>query len=118
VLRQEELGSINIEFSPVFLQELWKTVVASKKKKALVASKANAMSALALECLSGVRSEALSYCDSPQFPVSIRKADEPSRSDSLSEPASCHPVPRHLIGYRARGQGSMCELGDKSSQQL
>jgi hypothetical protein len=77
MLRQEDLDS-NIELSPVFLWELWKTVVAGKKKKALVASKVNAMSALAFECLSRVRSQALSYCDSPQFPVSIKKADEPS----------------------------------------
>jgi hypothetical protein len=100
MLRQEELDSINIELSPVFLWELWKTVVARKKKKALVASKANTMSALALECLSGVRSEALSYCDSPQFPLSIKKADEPSSSDSLSEPANCRPAPGHLFGNR------------------
>ena len=98
MLRQEELDSINIELSPVLLQELWKTVVAGKKKKVLVASKANAMSALALECLRGVSSEDLSYCDSLQFPVSIKKADEPSSSDSLSEPASCHPAPGHLFG--------------------
>lgn len=81
---------MNIGLSPVFLWELWKTVVAGKKKKALV-------SALALECLSIVRSEALSYCDSPQFPVSIKIVDEPSSSDSLSEPASCRPAPGHLF---------------------
>ena len=98
MLRQEQLDSINIGHSPVFLRELWKTVADGKKKKALVASKANIMSAVALECLSGVRSEALSYCDSLQFPVSIKKVDEPSSSDSLSEPASCRPASGHLLG--------------------
>jgi hypothetical protein len=79
MLRQEELDFIkamsNIELFPVFLQELWKAVVAGKKKMALVASKANSMSALARECLGRVRSKALSYRDSPQFSVSIKKAD-------------------------------------------
>jgi len=98
MLRQKELESINIELSPVFLRELWKTVVAGKKKKALMTSKANTMCTLALECLSGVRSEALSYWDSPQFLVRIKKADESSSSDSLSEPASCRPVSGHVFG--------------------
>jgi len=40
------------------------------KKQALVASKANATSALAFECLSGARSEALSSHESLQLPVS------------------------------------------------
>jgi hypothetical protein len=39
----------NIDLSPAFLQELRKAVAAGKKKKALAASKVNAMSASALE---------------------------------------------------------------------
>lgn len=39
----------NIELSPVFLQELRKAEAAGNKRKALAASKANAMSASAFE---------------------------------------------------------------------
>jgi hypothetical protein len=91
--------------------------VADGKKKALAASKANATSALALECLSGFRSEALSSRESPQPSVSQRKADELSSSDSLSEPVSC-PAPRHLFGDRPVAQGYTGKLAAKSNRQL
>jgi hypothetical protein len=92
-------------------------VVDGKKKKALAASNINAMSALVLECLSGVRSDALSSHKSLQLPVSQRGADELSNSDSLSEPAS-RPAPRHLFGDRPVAQGSTGKLAAESRQQL
>jgi len=52
-----------IELSPVFLRELRKAVAAGKKK-ALVAAKASATSASALERPSGFGGEARNSCDS------------------------------------------------------
>lgn len=78
----------NIEFSPVILRKLRKAVAAGKKKRALVASKANATSASAFERSSGVGGEARSSCDSPQLRVRKRKAEELSSSDCPSEPAA------------------------------
>ena len=92
MLRQEELAIIkaisNIDLSPLFLRELRKAVAAGKKKKALVASKANAMSSSAFEHHSGVGGKAWTSCDSSQLHVSKRKAEELSSSDCLSEPAN------------------------------
>jgi hypothetical protein len=64
----------NIELSPVFLQEL-KTVAAGKKKKALAASKANAISTSALKSNSGVGGEAWTSRNSQQPHVRKRKAE-------------------------------------------
>ena len=87
-------------------------------KKALAGSKAIAKSALALECLSGVGSEAMSSRDSPQFPVSKRKADELSSPDGLSEPSSSRPAQGNLFGEGPVAQSSMGEPDAESSQQL
>jgi hypothetical protein len=106
----------SIKLSPVFLQEMRKAVAAGKKKT-LVGSKAIAKSALALECLSGVGSEAMSSRNSPQLPVSKRKADELSSSDGLSEPSSHYPAQRNLFGEGPAAQSSMGELPAESSRQ-
>jgi hypothetical protein len=80
-------ASSNIELLPVFLRVLQKAVVAGKKK-ALVASNANAVNASALERPSGFGGEARTSRDSPRLHVSKRKAEELSRPDCPSEPAS------------------------------
>jgi len=70
-----------------------------QKKKALKASKANARKASALKRQSGVGSEASTSRNSPQFPVSKRKAEELSSLERLSEAASRHPAPEECGGW-------------------
>ena len=106
-----------IELSPVLLRELRKAVAAGKKK-ALAVPKAIATSALALECLSGVGSDAMSSRNSLQLPVSKGKADELSSSDGLSKPASHCPAQGDLFGEGPTAQSSMGELAAESSRQL
>jgi hypothetical protein len=64
MLRQEQIIFIktlgSIELSPVFLRELRKAVAAGKKRKALVAVKANARSGPAPERPGGASGEAQS----------------------------------------------------------
>jgi len=108
----------NIELSPVFLQELRKAVATGKKKKALAASTANAMSASALKRNSGVGDEAQTSRNSQQLHVSKRKAEELSSSDCPSEPASRRPAPGYLLGGRPTAQGTMSEQAAQSSQQI
>ena len=91
--------------------------VAVCKKKALAASKANATIASALERHSGVGSEALTFRESPQLNVSKRKAEDLSRSDCPSEPASRRPAPGFLFGD-GPAEGTTDELAAKSSRQL
>jgi hypothetical protein len=96
MLKQEELPFIkaisHTELSSVFLRELRKAMAAAKRKKALVASKAIAWSASALEHNSGVGSESQNSRDFPQLNASKRKAEELSSSNCQSEPAS-QPAP-------------------------
>lgn len=84
----------------------------------LVASKANDMSASALERQSGVGSQALTSLESPQFSISKRKADELSSSDGPSEPDSRHPVPRYLFSDGPVARGSVNETAAKNSRQF
>ena len=105
------------ELSPVFLREL-RDAVAAGKKKALAGSKAIATSALALECLSRVWSEAMSSRDSPHIPIRKRKADEISSPDGLSEPARCRPAQGNLFGEGPTAQSSTGEPAAESSWQL
>jgi hypothetical protein len=87
-------------------------------KKALVGSKANATSTLALECPSRVRSEGMSSHDSLQLPVSKRKVDELSSPDDLSEPSSRHPVQGNLFSEGPTAQSSTRDLAAESSRQI
>lgn len=87
-------------------------MAAGKKKKALAASKANAIASV-LEGQSRFGSEALTSRESPQLPVSKRKAEEFSSSDGISEPANRRPAPRpasQVFTGELAAEGS-CQLG-------
>jgi hypothetical protein len=122
MLRQEELAFIkalgSVELSPIFLRELRKAVAAGKKRKALVAVKANARSGPAPECPGEASGGACSSRDSPQLLVSKRKADELSRSDCPSEPASRRHAPGHFFADGPEAQDTTGELDAQSSRQL
>jgi hypothetical protein len=104
----------NIKLSPIFLRELVKSVAVGMTKT-LAVSKANTMIALALEHQSGSGSEALTFRDSSQLPVSKDESEKLSSSDRPSEPTSCCPAPR-CDGPAAHG--SMGEFAAESSRQL
>jgi hypothetical protein len=122
MLRQEELAFIkalgSIELSPIFLRELRKAVAAGKKRKALVAIKANARSSSAPECPGDASGGAWSSCASPQLLASKQKADELSSSDRPSEPASRRHAPGHLVVDGPEAQDTTGELAAQSSRQL
>lgn len=115
---QFALWLVGIELSPVFLRELAKAVAAGKRKKALAAFKANATSASVLERQSGFGSNALTSSESPQLPVSKRKAEELSSSDGSYEPSNRRPAPGHLFSDGPASQGSTGELAAEGSRQL
>jgi hypothetical protein len=120
--RQEELAFIkalgSIEPSTIFLRELRKAVGAGKKRKALVAVKANARSSPAPERQSEASGGAWSSRASPQLLVSKRKADELSSSDCPSEPASRRHAPGHLFVDGPEAQDTTGELAAQGSRQL
>jgi len=60
----------------------------------------------------------MSSSDSPQLPVSKRKANELSSSDGLSEPTSHCPVQGNLFGEGPTAQSSTGELDAERSRQL
>jgi hypothetical protein len=105
----------SIEFSPVFLRELRKAVVAGKNKKALVATKASGARALALDCPSVVGGEARTSRDSLQLHVSKRKAEELSTSHCPSEPASRCTASGQPFGDGPEAQGTTGQLAPRAA---
>jgi hypothetical protein len=108
MLRQEELAFIkalgSIELSPIFLRELRKAVAPGKKRKALVAFKANARSSPAPERQGDASGGAWSSRAPPQLPVIKRKADQfPAQTARLSQQAAAmRPSTSSLMGSRRR----------------